>query len=158
MRKMIRHATVLIAVAALAAVSLGCANSTEQSQEERMAEHVTEHVEEALDELQATDAQRERIRGLADDLIEQFKSFHADHRATHAKVKAMWLADRADPKQAHALVDERIDAVRSLAHTVTDAVLQLHDTLTPEQRQAVVERVEERRRHWHDRWHRDQGQ
>ena len=46
--------------------------------------------------------------------------------------------------RALALVDARIDAMRTMAHEAVDAAAEVHATLTPEQRAQVSKRL---RRH-----------
>ena len=52
--------------------------------------------------------------------------------------------DEPDAKKLHALVDERVDEMRALAHQAVDSAIELHGVLTPEQRAEIAKRVEER--------------
>jgi Spy/CpxP family protein refolding chaperone len=154
MSKKYRRAISIVAAVALLGIGFAaCANEVQKSPEERIVGMVDQRVEEALDDIEATDVQRTRVHELKEELIEQFKEKRTEHEGTHAVVEELWLADEADPKKAHALVDERIDEMRATAHRVTDAALELHELLTPEQRRVLAERAKERREHWHHRFH-----
>jgi len=134
-------------LALLTASAAGCARHSDEPSEDEISGRVHERVEAALDDIEATSEQRQKIQGLEERLLEQITTFHAGAKTAHEQASELWLAERADPKQAHALVDQRMDALREGAHQVTDIVLELHDVLTPEQRQAIAKRIEERRQH-----------
>lgn len=158
MKRRYRRIIPVVAALALAGIGIGaCVAEVKQSPEERAIAFVDQRVEEALDEIEATDAQRTRAHELKEELIADFKKVHAGHEERHALVKELWLSDEVDPKKAHQMVDERIDTMRATAHKVTDAALELHQLLTPEQRKILADRAEERRHRWHQRFHRDQA-
>lgn len=111
-----------------------------------MAKFVTARVDDALDDIDATPAQREKIHAVKDRLLAQGTKLHADRAALHAELLAMWKADPIDRARLHAIVDERIDALRAFAHAAADGAADAHDALTPEQRAKVGKKAE--------RWHR----
>jgi Spy/CpxP family protein refolding chaperone len=53
-------------------------------------------------------------------------------------------SDTPDAQKLHSLVDARIDAMRAFAHKMTDAALEVHGTLTPEQRKELATEFRER--------------
>jgi Spy/CpxP family protein refolding chaperone len=53
-------------------------------------------------------------------------------------------SDSPDAQKLHALVDARIDAMRAFAHKITDAALEVHGTLTPQQRKELATEFRER--------------
>ncbi len=77
-------------------------------------------------------------------MISDGKQLLADQKNARATLVGEW--DKATPDRAavHALVDQRLDAFRAFAHKVADAVLEVHATLTPEQRKQVSEDVHAR--------------
>lgn len=105
---------------------------------------ITEHVEDTLDDLDATPAQRTAILAVKDRLVSKGMALHGDRQATHAAVLAEWTAEKPDAARLHALVDERADAFRALAHEAVDDAIQVHDTLTPAQRAKLAKKIERR--------------
>jgi Spy/CpxP family protein refolding chaperone len=55
---------------------------------------------------------------------------------------AEWKADEPDAARLHALVDQRAAELTALAHQAVDAAVEVHDTLTPEQRAKVARKIE----------------
>jgi Spy/CpxP family protein refolding chaperone len=103
---------------------------------------ITEHVEDTLDDLDATPAQRTTILQIKDQLVAKCLALHGDRAATHQAVLAEWNADQPDAAKLHALVDQRIDAFRAVAHQAVDSAIQVHDTLTPAQRAKLAKKIE----------------
>ena len=112
----------------------------------QVAAFVTNHVEDALDDLDATPDQRARILAVKDRMLDAAKQLHADRGATHEEFLQAWKSDQVDAKTLHQLVDQRVDEMRTLAHQAVDAGVEVHDTLTPDQRAKVTKKIE--------RWHR----
>ncbi len=100
----------------------------------QMAAFVTNHVEDALDDLQATPDQRARILAVKDRMLDAAQQVHGDRKATHEALLAEWKSDKPDAAKLHALVDQRVEEMRKLAHQAVDAGIEVHDTLTPDQR------------------------
>jgi Spy/CpxP family protein refolding chaperone len=111
-----------------------------------MAAFVSARVDDLLDDVDATPDQRTKIHGIADRMLEAAKQAHAGHDADRAAVLAQWKADQVDRQALHALVDQRVDALRALAHQAVDAGADAHDVLTPAQREKLAKKAE--------RWHR----
>jgi len=111
---------------------------------ERMAEFVTERVDDALDDVDATPEQRERIHAVKDRMLARAKELHGDRAAGRAAILEAWKAEAPDASKLHALVDERADAMRALAHEAVNAGVEVHGILTPEQRAKLAEKAERR--------------
>jgi Spy/CpxP family protein refolding chaperone len=111
-----------------------------------MAAFVNNRLEDALDDLDATPQQRDRIHAIKDRLVESAKSAHLGTDDAHEALLAAWKSENPDAKQLHALVDERVDAMRALAHQAVDAGVEAHGVLTPEQRAKVTKKIERWRR------------
>ena len=107
-----------------------------------VAAYVTERVDDALDELNATDAQKTQVHALKDRLLAKGLELHNEGEPIRAEVLAQWQSATPDRSRLHALVDERIEAMRAFAHEAVDAGIELHDILTPEQRAKVAKRIE----------------
>lgn len=116
---------------------------------DRARQFVTWKLEDALDDIDATDTQRQTAMSLKDQLFDEGLKVRATHQRVREELVAQWKADRMDAPKVHALVDELLDGVRAFAHEAADAAITLHDTLTPEQRQKVLDRAQEHRGRWH---------
>ncbi len=110
----------------------------------RVERIVTEHLDDALDDLKATDAQRAQVHGLKSQLLQDGQRFAAGQREARKALVAQWDAAQPDAAQVHALVDARMDALRSLAHETADAAIQLHGILTPDQRAQLSKKIHRR--------------
>ena len=107
-----------------------------------VAKFVTARVDGVLDDVDATAPQREKIHAVTDRLLAEGAKLHGDREKLHAELLAMWKADAVDRTRLHALVDERIDALRAFAHVAADGAADAHDVLTPEQRAKVAAKAE----------------
>jgi periplasmic protein CpxP/Spy len=105
---------------------------------------VTEHLDDMLDDLDATPAQRERIQAVKDRLLANGLAMRGARQAAVQEVLAQWKSDQPDVARLHALVDERVDAFRTFAHEAVDGAVEVHGTLTPEQRAKITKKAERR--------------
>lgn len=136
----------LAGLAVLGGFAGGCGHRPRDPAE--MAAFVKDRVDDALDDLSATDAQRQQVQAVADRLLASGRALHQDGEPLHAEIKAQWESPNPDRARLHALVDQRIDALRAFAHQAVDAGIEVHDVLTPEQR-AKAERKVERMHRFH---------
>ena len=67
---------------------------------------------------------------------------HADRDALRGELLGMWKADVVDRARLHAIVDQRIDAMRAAAHAAADGAADAHDVLTVEQREKLAKKAE----------------
>lgn len=149
MKKLIVAGLFLAAgVVALTGFAGGCGHHGGHGRHDpaRMAAFVTEHVDDTLDDLEATPAQRERIHAVKDRMLERAQAARAGHAEARAEVLAQWKAETPDAARLHALVDARVEAMRAIAHEAVEAGLEVHGTLTPEQRAELTSKIERRMR------------
>ena len=111
-----------------------------------VAAMVTNHVEDTLDDLHATPDQRTRILAVKDRMLADAQQLHGDRKATHEAFLDAWKSDAPDAAKLHALVDQRVEEMRKLAHEAVDAGVEVHGILTPDQRAQLTKKIE--------RWHR----
>ena len=143
----VSSALVLLGAGAVAVAAAGCASHHHGSRDPaQIAAMASKHVEDVLDDVNATPDQRTRILAIKDRLLADVQAAHADRKATHETVLAAWKSDAPDAASLHALVDQRMDAARKLAHQAVDAGIEVHGVLTPDQRAQLTKKIE--------RWHR----
>lgn len=109
---------------------------------EEISAFVSGRVDGLLDDVNATPAQRDRVQTVVKELVAEGTKLRGDHEGTHAELLAQWNAENPDATKLHALVDQRADAMRTFAHRAVDAALEIHATLTPEQRAALAKKLE----------------
>lgn len=109
-----------------------------------MAAAVTKHVDEVLDDVEATPAQRTKVHEVKDRLLASARQVHEGHDADRAALLDAWRSPNPDRAALLARVDARIDAMRAFAHQAVDGALEVHATLTPEQREQLAKKVERR--------------
>jgi Spy/CpxP family protein refolding chaperone len=110
---------------------------------ERAKKYADMFIDDKLDDLKATPAQRTQIHQVANDLYPDILKLHVDQKAAREQALVQLESNNPDATKLHGLVDERIDAVRVFAHKVVDAVIKVHQTLTPEQRKEVLAQAKE---------------
>jgi protein CpxP len=108
------------------------------------AKFVTERVDDALDDLDATPVQREKIHAVKDKLLIDGAKLRGDHDALRTELLGIWKSDQVDRARLHAIVDQRIDALRTFAHAAADGAADTHDALTPAQREKLAKKAERR--------------
>lgn len=100
-------------------------------------------VNEKLDEIQATPAQRQKVLELKDRLMAEGKALHDGKGEVREQVLALLSEDDLDEAKVRGLVKERTEAITRFVDDAAGAVIELHKTLTPEQRQKLLAEVRE---------------
>ncbi|WP_223637002.1 Spy/CpxP family protein refolding chaperone [Corallococcus sp. EGB] len=111
---------------------------------ERINQMITWKLDDKLDDLNATEAQRSSIHAVKDRLLNEGQALMEGQKAARSEAVTQLASDTPDAAKLHALVDARVDAARAFAHKAVDAVLEVHRTLTPAQRQELVSDFRER--------------
>jgi protein CpxP len=107
-----------------------------------MAAFVRDRVDDVLDDLDATDAQRTQIHAIEERALAKAAALHQDREAVRTELLAQWQSPNPDRARLHALVDERFEAMKAMAHEAVDAGVDVHDVLTPEQRAKLTRKIE----------------
>jgi Spy/CpxP family protein refolding chaperone len=95
-------------------------------------------VNEKLDEIKATDEQRQKVREIKDRLMKDGHALRANHGALHADLVKLLEQDQVDAAQVKALVHQRTDALVRFADEAAEAAVELHGVFTPEQRKQLL--------------------
>ena len=134
--------TTALALALLAVGALALTAFRHHRDPARLDRFVTHRLDDLLDDVHATDAQRQQLGALKDKLLADGKALHASHGDARQELLAQWQADQPDAARVHALVQARADAMKRFADEAADAVLQAHAILTPEQRAVVTRKLQ----------------
>jgi Spy/CpxP family protein refolding chaperone len=105
-------------------------------------------VDDSLDAINANDQQRSSAHALANQIFDDGMKLHQTRDQVRADLMQQWKSDHPDANVVHADVDKMVDAFRAFAHKVADAALKFHDQLSPEQRNQLAQRAEEKHAQW----------
>jgi Spy/CpxP family protein refolding chaperone len=102
-------------------------------------------IDDMLEEVDATPQQREQVRAIADRLREKGRALRAERdQSEHAALVAQWEQGNLDRARLLAHVNERAERMKAFGQDVADAMIEVQNILTPEQRAKVAEKM---RRH-----------
>ncbi|MEQ9498894.1 MAG: hypothetical protein RIT81_18590 [Deltaproteobacteria bacterium] len=119
----------------------GCGTRDPAKRAERAQRMARSHVEDLLEDVDADATQTQRILGHTDAMTKQALVLHAEHQTTKALLHDQWKSPKPDAALIHRTIDERTEGVRKFLHALADAVIDTHQTLTPEQRQEVYDEL-----------------
>ncbi|MBO6719388.1 MAG: Spy/CpxP family protein refolding chaperone [Rhizobiaceae bacterium] len=107
----------------------------------------------ALDAIDATDEQADQIYDIMDTARDSVRPLMREFRDTRDDLTEILSADTIDRQALETLRAERVAAIDTASKTMTEALLNAADVLTPEQRAELVKLFEEHgRRGMRGRW------
>jgi Spy/CpxP family protein refolding chaperone len=136
---------ILLSALAVVALAVGLVSVTafrHHGDPARLDKLVSNRLEDLLDEVHATDAQRQQITAVKDKLLADGKALHAGNDGVHQQLLAQWQSNQPNAAQVHALVDGRAAAMTKFADEVADAMIQVHGILTPDQRAQITKKLQ----------------
>lgn len=104
------------------------------------------HIDEVLDELDVTDDQRKQLHSTRDKLFAAFEENRPGRGEKLEKITALFEKDTLDVRELDALKAEHRDKMQKMEEAVSQAIVEVHATLTPEQRKELVVKAEKFRR------------
>lgn len=131
---MTRHFTLALALPlALAASACGIGQTPEQ--------RALSRAESLLDDVDATEDQRVRVRAVVSDLTKTFAENKKARAGSKDVLLAQLQAKAADVDVINAEATKATTAFTNNAHAVVDAGVAIHQTLTPEQRAILADKA-----------------
>jgi len=103
-----------------------------------MKRMISAALDEALDQAAVSAEQRSAIHASRDRAFAAFDTNRPDRRAQRDQVLALFEADRLDASQLQTVHDQMEQRHHAIRDAVTQAIVEIHDTLTPAQRQIVA--------------------
>jgi len=146
--------TRVVAIAGVAVAVLGSAVALASfgwhgaHSEKFMRRMIDAHVEEALDDISATADQRQKVSAIEDKLFADFQLSRDARRAfvkTLTEQFAQPQLDSAALEQAYQPVSQSHEKLRA---EMLQAVGNVHDLLTPDQRAKLVDRMNQMQDRW----------
>jgi len=104
-----------------------------------MKRMATAMIDEALEPAQVTPEQRATIYAARDRAFAAVEAQHQGRRSHVAEALALFEADVVDAGRLAAFRAQREAEHRQVADTITQALTEVHDVLTPAQRKAVAD-------------------
>jgi Spy/CpxP family protein refolding chaperone len=115
-----------------------------------MKRFVSATIDDALDQANVTAAQRTTIYAARDRVFAAVEGRWQSRGNRMEEALRLFEADQVDPAEVAALRQAKEEEHRQLADIVQQAIVEVHDTLTPAQRKVVADyvRAHHARRHW----------
>jgi len=107
-------------------------------------EQIGRRVDRMLDGLNATEAQRAQIKQIAVAAAADIKAQHEASRALHEKGLQIFAAPKVDAAAAEALRQQMLARHDQVSKRMLQAMLEIANVLTPEQRARAGERMKQR--------------
>ena len=119
----------------------------------QIEERVDRGVRHAVIELEATPEQEEKLRTIARGAVKDLLPMREKARAARARAAELLTRPTIDRAAIEAFRAEQMALAETASKRFAQALGDVAEVLTPEQRQKVHEFVQRRRGFWH-RWHR----
>lgn len=100
-------------------------------------------------EVDATEAQQQKIRPIVSQAVNDLLPLHAELRAARGRAIELVSAPSIDRGAIESLRAEQLQVAEQASRRLTQALADLAEVLTPEQRRQIAERMSRR----HGRWH-----
>lgn len=111
---------------------------------------VSAHIDDVLDDAKVNDTQRQSIYAARDRVFTAFENQRGTHKAHLEEALQLFEADRVDGTKLQSLRGQREAEMRQLADVVTQALTEVHDVLTPQQRRVVTDHIRSFRNAHHE--------
>jgi periplasmic protein CpxP/Spy len=115
-----------------------------------MRDFIEFKVDRVLADLNLTDDQKQKTEVLRGKLRQEFENFAQDRKSGRQVIVDEWMKKTPDRTIITETIDQRIDNHKQAAHRIIDVMLEFHDLLTPEQRQELLNQVEEMHGHFNE--------
>jgi len=102
---------------------------------------VTNRIASRLD---LTESQTADLKQIAGEIAEKAKAMHADHASRRQEIVGLIRQDTVDRDVVDGMIDDKLARVREMADFVAERLIAFHATLTPEQREKIAARIEDR--------------
>lgn len=116
---------------------------------ERIQQIVDWKLNDILETIDATETQSTHIMDLKEQLLTEIISLHTDLQDPHAVLIDQWNSETPDMALIKATIDDAAAVKKAFGKRVAEAVVELHQILTPEQRALVTTHIEEHRSRAH---------
>ena len=106
-----------------------------------MKRMISAALDEALDQAGVTAEQRTAVHASRDRAFAAMEAHRPDPAAHREQVAALFESERLDAAQLQALHAQQEQQHQQVKDAITQAIVEVHDTLTPPQRKVVADYV-----------------
>ena len=103
------------------------------------AEFMVDYISETLD---LNESQKAQLDGIKEEFLEKAKEMHAKREAMHAEFKTELLKETIDKQRVKELIDQKRAQMTEVVDLAVDRLAEFHSTLTQEQREKLVAKLE----------------
>ena len=112
---------------------------------DQKAEFMLDYVSETLD---LNESQKEHLDQIKEELLEKGSRMHADKAAMHSELVSQLRSEEIDQERLKAMVTEHRVKMEEMIDLAIVKLAEFHKTLTPEQREKLVAKLESFKK-WH---------
>lgn len=94
--------------------------------------------------LDLTESQKVDLERIAAEIAEKANAMHADHESQHREIADLVRQESIDRADVDRLVDEKMEKMMAMVDFAAERLIAFHGTLTPEQREKIATRIENR--------------
>ena len=128
-----------------ALIFTGCRSHSHEGK----AEFMIDYIAETLD---LTDEQRVQLDGIKDEFIAKAKEMHAQKEVMHAAFMAELRKEEISRETLNGLIDQKRAQMEEFVNLALDRLIEFHKTLSSEQREKMVEKIEYFHEKHQSRW------
>jgi Spy/CpxP family protein refolding chaperone len=118
-----------------------------QTDPEAMKRRIDASVRWMLADVNATDAQRERIAGIVEATTKEMAPLREKHRAARREVMELLAKPTVDRAAIEAIRAQEIQSADAMSRRFVQSLADVAEVLTPEQRTQLAEKMKQRRGH-----------
>ena len=118
---------------------------------EAFSEHLDAHVKDMLSDVGATTEQQTQVTSIVQSTIGDVRELKGQHASAHDQLHEILSAATIDRARLEAVRAEQIRLADEASQRLVQGIADAAEVLTPEQRAALVARMEARHRDWHDK-------
>ena len=141
---MLRKAQYILLIGLLVA-SLGFFSGCRRHSHAHKAEFMVDYISETLD---LNEGQQEQLNQIKDEVMEKARQMHADKESMREELVDQLRREEIDKVRVKALVAEHRAQMDEIVDLLVDRLAEFHKTLTPEQRDKLVAKIETFKK-WH---------
>lgn len=138
-------AGVLVVVTALSA----CGHRHHRTHEGVSPERVTKMVDKVFSRVDASDDQKSRISTIANKAVIELKPMRQSIRQARTEAMTLLSADPIDRGAIDGLRAQQMETANLASTVMSEALADIAEVLTPEQRLQVHDKLSERMKKWH---------